>query len=244
MVTPAPGLRLDSWKEIAAYLKRSPRTVRRWEREEGLPVHRHLHHKKETVYAFTDKIDAWLKSRGRAESTAHGPGPRTSGLLPTRAGTSKHEPSSGRPLMIAVLPFRNLTSNPAKETFADALTDEIISEFGQMSPGHLRVIGFTSVVSYKQSAKSIEQIGKELGVDYVMEGGLRWHGRQVRVTARLIAARDQAQVWADSFEIELPGFIFTPARVGTGTWWRPVRQARLADYAEPASADHLDPGGP
>ena len=75
MVTPAPGLRLDSWKEIAAYLKRSPRTVSRWEREEGLPVHRHLHHKKETVYAFTDKIDAWLKSRGKAESTAHGPGP-------------------------------------------------------------------------------------------------------------------------------------------------------------------------
>jgi TolB-like protein/Flp pilus assembly protein TadD len=204
MVTPAPGLRLDSWKEIAAYLKRSPRTVSRWEREEGLPVHRHLHHKQESVYAFTEKIDAWLKSRRKAESPGPGPGPLTPGLLPALAGISKHEPSSGRPIMIAVLPFRNLTSNPAKEAFADALTDEVISEFGQLSPGHLRVIGFTSVVYYKQSAKSIEQIGKELGVDYVMEGGLRWHGRQARVTARLIAARDQAQVWADSFEIQLP----------------------------------------
>ena len=74
IVTPAPGLRLDSWKEIAAYLKRSPRTVSRWEREEGLPVHRHLHRKKETVYAFTDKIDAWLKSRGKAERYGSWPG--------------------------------------------------------------------------------------------------------------------------------------------------------------------------
>jgi len=196
IVTPAPGLRLDSWKEIAAYLKRSPRTVRRWEQEEGLPVRRHLHRKKETVYAFTHKIDAWLKSRRRSESTGHGPGPLTPGLLPALARISKHEPPSGWPIMIAVLPFRNLTSNPAKETFADALTDEVISEFGQLSPGHLRVIGFTSVVYYKQSVKSINQIGKELGVDYVVEGGLRWHGRQVPVTARLIAARAQAQITA------------------------------------------------
>ena len=207
IVTPAPGLRLDSWKEIAAYLKRSTRTVRRWEQEEGLPVRRHLHRKKETVYAFPDKIDAWLRSRRRGESTGHGSGSLTPGLLPALGGTSKHEPSTGQPIMIAVLPFRNLTSNPAKETFADALTDEVISEFGQVSPRHLRVIGFTSVVQYKQSAKSIEQIGKELGVDYVMEGGLRWHGRQVRVTARLVAARDQAQVWADNFVIELPALL-------------------------------------
>jgi TolB-like protein/Flp pilus assembly protein TadD len=106
--------------------------------------------------------------------------------------------------MIAVLPLRNLTGNPAKESFADALTDEVISELGQLSPERLRVIAFTTVAHYKQSAKSIDQIGRELGVDYVMEGGVRWYGRRVRVTARLIAARDQAQVWADTFEIQLP----------------------------------------
>ena len=57
--------RLDSWKEIAAYLRRSVRTVTRWEREEGLPVHRHLHSKSGTVYAYKPELDAWWTSRGK-----------------------------------------------------------------------------------------------------------------------------------------------------------------------------------
>jgi Tol biopolymer transport system component len=58
------GDRLDSWKEIAAYLKRSVRTVTRWEQEEGLPVHRHVHTKSGTVYAYKPELDAWWTSRG------------------------------------------------------------------------------------------------------------------------------------------------------------------------------------
>src|SRR6516164_6357821 len=57
------GDRLDSWKEISAYLKRSVRTVHRWESEEGLPVHRHLHQSSGTVYAFKSELDAWWASR-------------------------------------------------------------------------------------------------------------------------------------------------------------------------------------
>jgi TolB-like protein/Flp pilus assembly protein TadD len=205
-VTPEPGLRLDSWKEIAAYLKCSPRTVRRWEREEGLPVRRHQHRKKGTVFAYSHEIDTWLKSRTKDARTGHGPGALTSALATGLAEITKPEVLSGRPILMAVLPLRNLTGNSAKEVFADALTDEIISELGQQSPDRLRVIAFTTIVHYKQSAKSIEKIGKELGVDYVMEGGVRWYGRRVRVTARLIAVRDQAQIWADSFEIQLPPF--------------------------------------
>src|SRR5688572_17672350 len=56
--------RLDSWKEIAAYLNRSVRTVTRWEREEGLPVHRHLHNKSGSVYAYKGELDTWWNSRG------------------------------------------------------------------------------------------------------------------------------------------------------------------------------------
>ena len=55
---------LDSWKEIAAYLNRSVRTVTRWEREESLPVHRHLHSKSGSVYAFKAELDEWWKNRG------------------------------------------------------------------------------------------------------------------------------------------------------------------------------------
>ena len=58
-----PGDRLDSWKEIAAYLKRDVTTVRRWEKREGMPVHRHVHDKLGSVYAFWSELDAWTRSR-------------------------------------------------------------------------------------------------------------------------------------------------------------------------------------
>jgi len=57
------GERLDSWKEISAYLKRDPRTLQRWEKKEGLPVHRHVHESQTSIYAFTSELDAWLASR-------------------------------------------------------------------------------------------------------------------------------------------------------------------------------------
>src|SRR5258708_1303683 len=61
--SPLPGKKLDSWGEIASYLGREVRTVQRWERTEGLPVHRHEHKKKSTVYAYAGQLDAWIKKR-------------------------------------------------------------------------------------------------------------------------------------------------------------------------------------
>src|SRR5713226_6815222 len=61
--SPLPGKKLDSWGEIASYLGREVRTVQRWERTEGLPVHRHEHKKKSTVYAYAGELDAWIKNR-------------------------------------------------------------------------------------------------------------------------------------------------------------------------------------
>jgi len=62
--------RLDSWKEIAGYLNRSVRTVTRWEREESLPVHRHLHSKSGSVYAYKAELDDWWKNRGASVDTS------------------------------------------------------------------------------------------------------------------------------------------------------------------------------
>src|SRR3954470_24807730 len=59
------GARLDSWKDIAAYLKRDVSTVQRWEKREGMPIHRHLHDRLGSVYAFTAELDAWSESRRR-----------------------------------------------------------------------------------------------------------------------------------------------------------------------------------
>ena len=87
----APVTRLESWKEIAAYLRRSERTVRRWEDKEGLPVHRHTHDKRGSVYAFDTEIDAWRDTRSQLinapEEPVPGANPRRRWLWPV-AGAS------------------------------------------------------------------------------------------------------------------------------------------------------------
>ena len=191
--------RLDSWKEIATYLKRGVRTVSRWERQEGLPVHRHLHGKEATVYAFIDEIDTWLEGRTVGE------GADRFGVYHASPDSETREKARrARPVVIAVLPLRNLGGDPEQERFADGLTEELISNLGHCCPNRFRVIALTSVMTYKQSPKTIGQIGQELSADYVLEGGIRIYGRRVRLSARLIAARDQAHIWADSYEIQLP----------------------------------------
>ena len=195
---------LDSWKEIAGYLKRDPRTVRRWERLEGLPVHRHLHGKKGSVYAFAREIDTWLVGRREPDGAAQLPlGYAPQAVAFTDSATPQRAPSA-RPLVIAVLPLRDLTSDLEGSRFADGLTEELVLELGQCCPQRLRVIASTSAMQYKQSPKNIRDIGKELGADYIIEGNIRRVGQRVRLAARLIMARDQAHVWADSYEVQLP----------------------------------------
>ncbi|MEP6801436.1 MAG: hypothetical protein ABJC07_05835, partial [Acidobacteriota bacterium] len=69
---PASNGRLDSWKEIASYLRRSVRSAKRWEKEERLPVHRHLHGKRDSVYAYRAELDSWWKNRGAKLSEQNG----------------------------------------------------------------------------------------------------------------------------------------------------------------------------
>jgi DNA-binding winged helix-turn-helix (wHTH) protein len=75
--------------------------------------------------------------------------------------------------MLAVLPFENFTGDPAQEYFSDGLTEEMISQLGDLDPGHLGVIARTSVMHYKHSSASIPEIGKDLSVQYVVEGSVR-----------------------------------------------------------------------
>src|SRR5712692_6794918 len=70
---PASNGRLDSWKEIASYLRRSVRSAKRWEKEEGLPVRRHLHGKRDSVYAHRTELDAWWENRGAKLVEQNGP---------------------------------------------------------------------------------------------------------------------------------------------------------------------------
>ena len=103
-------------------------------------------------------------------------------------------------VMLAVLPFHNLNQNPEEQYFADGMTEEMITQLGGLDPEHLGVIARTSAMRYKASSKDAVQVARELGVTYLLEGGVRRQGQRIRVTAQLIHASDQTNVWADSYE--------------------------------------------
>jgi TolB-like protein/Tfp pilus assembly protein PilF len=99
---------------------------------------------------------------------------------------------------IAVLPFANMSPDPADEYFADGLTEELISKLSLVKG--LRVIARTSVMSYKKKDRRISEIGAELGVGSVVEGSFRKSGNKIRVTTQLIDVRDDQHVWAQSYD--------------------------------------------
>jgi TolB-like protein/DNA-binding winged helix-turn-helix (wHTH) protein/Tfp pilus assembly protein PilF len=102
---------------------------------------------------------------------------------------------------LAVLPLENLSHEESQDYFSDGMTDELITELGQMSG--LRVISRTSMMTYKGARKSIPQIAHELNVDAVVEGTVLRSGNQVRITAQLIQADGDKHLWAQSYEGEL-----------------------------------------
>ena len=175
-----PTDRLDSWKEIATYLNRSVRTVRRWEADESLPVHRHMHRSLGSVYAFKSEIDAWRHTAQlrRPES------PRFS--------------AAGAITSIVVLPFSNLSPDPENEYFADGLTDEVIQDLSKIRS--LRVISRTSSMVLKGTNKDLKTIGRELGVGFVVEGTVRRAATRLRISARLIDASTDDHLWSDKYD--------------------------------------------
>jgi TolB-like protein len=108
---------------------------------------------------------------------------------------------------LAVLPFSNLTGDPDQEYLSDGLTQEMITLLGRLNPESLAVIARTSVMRYKKTDAPIDQIGRELGVEYVLEGSARREGSRVRVSADLVQVRDQTQLWGDAFEREMSGIL-------------------------------------
>jgi TolB-like protein/Tfp pilus assembly protein PilF len=105
--------------------------------------------------------------------------------------------------MLAVLPFENLTGDAGQDYFSDGLTEEMITQLGRLDPQHLGVIARTSVMHYKHTQEQLDQIGSELGVQYVLEGSVRRDANKVRISAQLIQTKDQTHVWARQYDREL-----------------------------------------
>lgn len=213
-----PGAgRLDSWKAIAAYLGRDVTTVQRWEKREGLPVHRHQHEKLGSIFAYQVELDEWRHARAKRQ--AEGGVLRRqalrrwllagAGLLSVAALATWvagwipfREASQDTIRSLAVLPLRNVSGDPAQDWFADGMTEALSGTLSRI--GALTVVSSTSTIRYKSGAKSVTEIAKELGgVDVLLEGSISRSDRQVRVTIAAVDARTDRRVWTGTYEREL-----------------------------------------
>jgi TolB-like protein/DNA-binding winged helix-turn-helix (wHTH) protein/Tfp pilus assembly protein PilF len=109
-------------------------------------------------------------------------------------------PPRSQKIMLAVLPFENLTGDPGKEYLADGLTEETISQLSRLNPERLGVISRTSVMGYKHKNERPDQIGRDLSVQYLLENSLRESGNHVRLTTQLIQVQDQTHLWSQDYD--------------------------------------------
>jgi serine/threonine protein kinase/Tfp pilus assembly protein PilF len=136
-------------------------------------------------------------------------------LIISRYITPKPSDAEAKRVMIAVLMFENL-GNAEDEYFADGITEEITARLASIRG--LGVIARTSVIQYKNTDKTIKQIGEELGVEYILEGTIRWQHisesqSQVRITPRLIKVSDATQLWADIYQEDISDIFHVQASV-------------------------------
>lgn len=198
------GLREQSFQVLALLLKRPGQIVTRDE------LRQKLWH--DDVFVDFDKslntAVAHLR-QALGDSADH---PRFIETLPTRGycfvaavsttleATPATIPHRAR---LLVLPFINLSGDPAKDYFCDAITDEVITELAAIAPEALAVIARTTAMHYKSSHKDVGRIGHELAIDYVLEGGVRSSNGRIGINVQLIQVSDQAHVFAKKYETEL-----------------------------------------
>ena len=129
-------------------------------------------------------------------------------IIVNRVSHKKDENATrAQKLMLVVLPFQNLSSDPTHEYLSDGITEELSAQLGNLNPQQLGVIGRTSAMTYKHANKTIHQIGQELGVRYILEGSVRREGNRLRVTAQLVQVSDQAHVWAQNYDRDMHGLL-------------------------------------
>jgi TolB-like protein/Flp pilus assembly protein TadD len=265
-----PEERLDSWKEIAAYLNRDVTTVQRWEKREGMPVRRHLHDKRGSVYALSSEIDAWRQSRKlsleeeRQESGAQVPTEAKADRPAATPRLRRWLVLSSAVAVLALFAFayviariravdaslpkiKSLAVLPLQNLSGDPSQDYVadgMSEelIGQLSRIHgLRVTSRTSSMHFKNTQLPMREIGKMLGVDVILEGSLIREGSQVRIHAQLIRAATDEHIWTGEYQREYRSLLEVQDEVTR----RIVEQIEVnltpEDRARLASAHPVDP---
>jgi eukaryotic-like serine/threonine-protein kinase len=203
--------RLDSWKEIAAYLGREVRTVQLWEKGEALPIHRHQHGRQGSVYAFKAELDAWREARTSTaveEPRQTWPKRRTIAAVACAAITvvavvffflwRSRRAAAETISSIVVLPFADFSPQHNLEYLGDGLTEEIIDALSRVP--NLRVVARTSAFAFKGAGKDIREIGKQLDVTGVIEGSVQESSGQVRITVQLNRVSDGTHLWSRKYD--------------------------------------------
>jgi TolB-like protein len=227
-----PEVPLDSWKEIARYLKRDVSTVQRWEKREGMPVYRHAHDKRGSVYAYSSELDAWLQGRKplleeeEKEYRAETPEEADADRGPNgTAWAHRWLAVCGITLLVLVAvtyvttrsraggatrsKIKSLAVLPLKNLSGDPAQDYFADGMTEAIIGRLsairglRVISRTSAMQFKDTQLSVPQIAKTLGVDAMVEGSVIRQGGRVRVHAQLIRGATDEHFWSETYDRDL-----------------------------------------
>lgn len=224
---PSVPVRLSSWKEIAAYLQRDPRTVQQWEKKEGLPVHRLEHQARASVYAYTNEIDAWMEARSGLPNAGQPEEQR-----PEQARFSRYWPlfklSPWLILLLFVLavigvgiemrPIANrhkasaaadpppapvLAVMPFEDQtstdgiLAGNLTDSLIADFDRI--GKIAVISPQSVSSFKGEHLPLQQVAGRLHASLVLRGTVAKTEDRLQVTVELLEPSHNKHLWGATY---------------------------------------------
>jgi TolB-like protein/Flp pilus assembly protein TadD len=223
------GSRLTSWKEIASHFQRDIRTVQHWEIKEGLPVHRHEHRLRASVYAYPAELDAWFRERARKripEENLPAPGNTTPLSREANARSLLALSAPARLLLLLLMAilagtgwfvWRSVRStrlpgngslailpflNLTGDSEQDYLSDGLTDELTTLFASQLRllVVARTSAFEFKGKPDDIRIVGKQLNAAMVLEGSLAARGDQLRINAQLIRTSDGYHLWSHIYD--------------------------------------------
>ena len=208
------SLREKSFRALACLLEHPGEVVTREELHRRLWPH-------EVFVDFDNNLNTAMARLREAlhDSADH---PRFIETLPKRGyrflaavseSASAERPAPVPRARLAVLPFVNLSGDPSQEYISDAMTDEIITELAAVAPERLTVIARTTAMHYKGSGKDVTRIGRELSVDFLVEGGMRRVEDRIVMTVQLIRVKDQAHLWARRYDGALSSIFTTSGAV-------------------------------
>src|SRR5258708_22711212 len=195
--------RLDSWKEIASYLRREVRTVQLWEKKEGLPVHRHFHKHLGSVYALRSEIDCWKRQVSREAGNQENESVTPSG---------RHSKPAGDRITIYVLPLKNVTVSSDRRHFCDAIVAKTIAALVQLNHGQLRIVS-PKVPLHQEQREFSARIAGDEKVDYVLQWSIKDDGNNLLMNVALLSAGTDEVTWCHTYRCRPNNLSETPTYV-------------------------------